>query len=286
MMYKNFPMWRQIEIDLHSFCNRDCVFCPRHSDMSGVRKNKYGNKIRKRTPSEKIYDIINQAYELGFKGNISLHRLSEPFLDSRYVDFAKYAKSKGLSIQEFTNGDVLRNNIQLCKKIDGLIDTLIIGLYDYETYNQKDKEMQFWKSRFKKTKVQFSLPREKTRIRQGSKFHSSKRWNPALNRPCKVTDLLLIRYDGEVALCCEDDKCSFNLGNAFEKSLKDIWWSEKHINIVNDLQKSGGRRKFKLCKNCYVYTNLRFRKQTKIRSGIKKIMWRFNLIKLKPREPL
>ena len=92
-MYQ-LPMWSSMEMDLSAFCNRDCIFCPRYHDRSGVRKDADGKNIMQQMPSEHIYNIINQAKDLEYKGIIKLHRLSEPLIDSRYLEIAKYIKKQ------------------------------------------------------------------------------------------------------------------------------------------------------------------------------------------------
>jgi len=47
-----FPIWENLEIDIQSSCNRDCEFCLRFLDRSGVRKDKRGNQIVTRIPTE------------------------------------------------------------------------------------------------------------------------------------------------------------------------------------------------------------------------------------------
>lgn len=248
-----FPIWRSLEIDIQSACNRNCEFCPRYLDRSGVRKDAKGNPIHQKMPTDQIYRIIDQAHALGFSGKIKLHRLSEGLLDDRYLEFATYIKAKGLSLVEDTNGDVLRKNRDLCSKLDGLIAHLTIGLYDYSNDLEKQQEMFFWCGQFKKTKLAFSLPREHCIIRQGSEIYDSVLKDPAaLERSCKQPSCFLhIRYDGNVSLCCDDDHCQFDLGNAFTDSLASIWWSYKHIKIARTLEKAGGRHYFPLCRNCY-----------------------------------
>lgn len=248
-----FPLWHSLEIDIHSACNRDCDFCPRYLDRSGVRKDANGAPVHHKMPTHQVYRIIDQAHALGFRGKTKLHRLSEGLLDDRYLEFASYIKEKGLSLVEDTNGDILRKDRELCTRLDGLIDRLTIGLYDYRTELKKRQEMIFWHSRFKKTKLSFSLPREHCIIRQGSKFYGEVPKNPeALKLPCNQPSFFLhIRYDGNVSLCCEDDNCQFGLGNTFTDSLSTIWWSSKHIKIARTLKKTGGRRHFPLCNRCY-----------------------------------
>ncbi len=251
--YSGFPIWTNLEIDIQASCNRDCEFCPRFWDRSGVRKDEHGNQILTKMSSEQVYNFIDQAHQLGFKGKIKLHRLSESLLDKRYVEFAKYIKIKGLRLLENTNGDVFKKNDALCAKLDGLIEHLTIGLYDYQNEGEKQEEMAYWRSKFKKTEVVFSLPPENCTIRQGSKVYFETLKNPqALELPCpQPYRMMLIRYDGNVSLCCEDDGCHFDLGNAFEQSLQEIWWSYKHIKIARTLEKQGGRHQFERCSRCY-----------------------------------
>jgi len=253
-----FPFWENLEIDIQSACNRDCEFCPRFSDRSGIRKDKKGNQIITQMPTEKVYHLINQAAQLNYKGKIKLHRLSESLLDKRYLEFAKYIKSKGLRLLENTNGDVLRANEKLCQQLDGIIEHITIGLYDYKNEQEKQAEIAFWRTRFKKTQVAFSFPPEKCIIRQGAKVYTDIiKDSSALDLPCTQPNrMFLIRYDGNVQLCCEDDGCHFDLGNAFEQSLQEIWWSSKHIKIAKTLEKSRGRHQFKRCSQCYNSQNL------------------------------
>lgn len=248
-----FPIWENLEIDIQSSCNRDCEFCPRYYDRSGVRKDAEGNQVIAKMPTEKVYDLIDQAHHLGFRGKIKLHRLSESMLDKRYVEFARYIKSKGLRLLENTNGDVLKKNEALCEQLDGLIEHLTVGLYDYHNEIEKQAEIAYWQSKFTKTQLAFSTPPENCTIRQGAKIYFEVEKNPAaLELPClQPSRMMLVRYDGEVSLCCEDDQCHFNLGNIFEKSLEEIWWSYKHIRIATILQKAGSRHHFARCSQCY-----------------------------------
>jgi radical SAM protein with 4Fe4S-binding SPASM domain len=250
---RSIPMWSVMEIELQSNCNRDCYFCPRCGDRSGIRKNANGKHIKKSMPTWKIYDLIDQAAKLGFKGYLDFHRLSEPFLDKRYIEVASYAKEKGIKIWEFTNGDILKKNPALCSKIDGLVDGFTIGLYDYKNAKEREKQMRYWMNRFKTTKVVFSLAAEFPGKRQKSKLYMNELVTPKTrNYPCFECFGLRIRYDGNVELCCEDDQCTFKLGNVFDSSIEDIWWSEKHIKIVNSLKVKGGRNLYPTCRNCII----------------------------------
>ncbi|MCK4995663.1 MAG: SPASM domain-containing protein [Thermoplasmatales archaeon] len=248
---KTIPLWFGLEIELQSDCNRNCFFCPRYEDRSSIRKDSNGKHTKKSMPTKKITDIIDEAEKLGFKGPIGFHRLSEPFLDKRYLELATYAKNKGMKVWENTNGDLLKNDPALCSKLDDLLTGITIGLYDYKNKKERNAQVRFWENRFKETNVVFSLAAEFPKIRQNSKLYDKKLVTSRIrNCPCFQTRVLRIRYDGEVSLCCQDDQCSFKLGNVFNSSIKDIWWSEKHIKIVNSLKVPGGRISYTLCSNC------------------------------------
>ncbi len=60
---------------------------------------------------------------------------------------------------------------------------------------------------------------------------------------------MLVQYDGEVCLCCEDTAAAFELGNVHRQSLGEIWYSERHAGIVQDLI-AGRRDRYELCRSC------------------------------------
>jgi radical SAM protein with 4Fe4S-binding SPASM domain len=60
---------------------------------------------------------------------------------------------------------------------------------------------------------------------------------------------MLIRYDGRMANCCEDLHAEFDLGSVHEKSLEELWFSERHVATVLDLVR-GRRTGYALCERC------------------------------------
>jgi radical SAM protein with 4Fe4S-binding SPASM domain len=70
------------------------------------------------------------------------------------------------------------------------------------------------------------------------------------NAPChRPLIRMLIQYDGEMCNCCEDTHGAFGLGNVYEHSLEELWFSERHREIVESLI-AGEREKYRLCRNC------------------------------------
>lgn len=254
MRKEDFEIFHLLEIDLTSMCNRDCWWCPRYTDRSGVRKNADGSKVNKKAPTDKVLSIIDQAAELGFRGSIDFHRMSEPFLDDRYMLFANYANSKGMFVKVNTNGDFLRNNLELCAEVNKVVKWMQIGIYDAPNEQAIAEEMKFWQARFPNVQfLCFSLPEKNLNVRQGSQHYETAFKDPIIQAlPCNTMRGLRIRYDGAVSFCCDDDWNAFDLGNAFETPIKDIWWSEKHMILREALKEPGARQKFPFCSKCYL----------------------------------
>ena len=60
---------------------------------------------------------------------------------------------------------------------------------------------------------------------------------------------MIIRHDGEMLNCCEDTHGAWGLGNVHESSLEELWHSERHVRVVQDLI-AGHRDRYALCRNC------------------------------------
>ena len=245
------PVFHKLGIELQSNCNRDCFFCPRHGDDSGKRVGPDGKKVAVAMPTEKVLDILDQAAELGFRGLVAFKHMSEPFMDPRHVEMAWEARKRGMIPYTHTNGDYLRNNEELCRKAVEVFEYIVVGLYDYETDEQLQAEKAFWNERLKGTRVKFSevgkgIPR--TAVPGDERMVAEKKAFP--NAPCsRPTKRLMVHYDGEIAICCEDLKAEFGVGNAFVTPIKDLWYNQRHRQIIGDLR-NGRRTKYPLCAKC------------------------------------
>jgi radical SAM protein with 4Fe4S-binding SPASM domain len=70
------------------------------------------------------------------------------------------------------------------------------------------------------------------------------------NGPChRPLIRMIIQYDGEVANCCEDTYGAFRLGNVHKTSLRELWFSERHTQVIENLAQ-GRREMYDLCARC------------------------------------
>jgi radical SAM protein with 4Fe4S-binding SPASM domain len=255
------PLFQRLMIETQSHCNRSCWFCLRTHDRSGIYVTADGSSVMKSMPTEKVLDILDQAQEMGFRQNVAFYHYSESLLDKRNFDFAHKARKQGMHPYLHTNGDVLENNEALCEEVQDVYDRIVIGLYDYRTSAEMEEAKRLWRERLNRVVLEFSpigaedidpsvhtiaAPRAliapDARIR-GPDFVFA-------NAPChRPLIRMIIRYDGTVCNCCEDSTGAFDLGNAFENSLEELWFSERHLQIMQDLV-AGQRQKYELCRNC------------------------------------
>jgi radical SAM protein with 4Fe4S-binding SPASM domain len=70
------------------------------------------------------------------------------------------------------------------------------------------------------------------------------------NAPChRPLIRMIVQWDGAVSNCCEDTYGAFDLGNVYERSLADLWFSERHVQVVENLV-AGRREQYALCRRC------------------------------------
>lgn len=256
----SIPLFERLQIESQSHCNRACWFCPRTYDRSGNYLDASAKPIIDKMPTEKILDVLDQAAAMGFQGLVGFHHYSEPLLDNRNLMLAREALARGLKPYIHTNGDVLVNNSELCREVSRHYTFIVLGLYDYETDEELAEAKRRWQERLPDVDLRFSS----IGINGAKKAHSigvpkalvptdSRMALPDLtfaNGPCgRPLIRLIIQYNGKMCNCCEDDSGTFELGSIYENSLEELWYSERHIQIVEDLL-AGRREKYKLCSNC------------------------------------
>ena len=256
-MKMNFPLFKQLHIETHSNCNRECKTCLRQNTHG---RWKDGEKINEYMSSDMVFKIIDDASNIPeFDGKICLQYFNEPFMDERLRTFGKYAKDKGFKTFVNTNGDFITPDI--AKKIDGNLDYINISLYDYIhkdilTYTKERadfvKRIKEIRKLFEKTVCVFSTIKHLTTHFSPRKEDLKKRIRDNIDKPCTICCQyrLVIDYKGDMRVCCEDINNIFGMGNINNHSLLELWYDEKHQTIVKDLMEEGGRSKYSYCSIC------------------------------------
>jgi radical SAM protein with 4Fe4S-binding SPASM domain len=254
------PLFERMQIESQSNCNRSCWFCPRTYDRSGNYLDAAGRSVFNELPTEKILDLLDQAQAMGYRERVTFFHYSEPLLDKRNIMLAREAKKRGMKPYLHTNGDMLKNDNTLCEEVKQVYGLVVVGLYDYRTTQELEEAKRYWQNRLAGANLRFSaigLSGARSAFSNGvpkALVPSDPRMaTPDLtfaNAPChRPLIRLVIRHDGEMCNCLEDAHGAFQLGNVFQSSLKDLWFSERHVQVVTDLI-AGRREKYDLCRNC------------------------------------
>jgi len=256
----DIPLFERLQIESQSNCNRSCWFCPRTYDRSGKYLDHGGDSVQNQMPTWKILDLLDQAKVLGFRGRVGFHHYSEPLLDKRNIMLAREARKMGMQPYLHTNGDVLEHDSSLCEEVKTVYGLIVVGLYDHKTNEELEKAKQYWQVRLRGANLKFSAIGVLGK-RSGYSMGIPKALAPSDSRmavpdlvypngPChRPLIRMIIQHDGSMCNCCEDTSGAFRLGNVFQTSIKDLWFSEDHIGIVRDLL-SGYRHRYQLCRLC------------------------------------
>lgn len=236
---------KEIEIETVNRCNGKCSFCP-------VNVNEPQREYAK-MPTELFQKIINELAQLEYKNKISIYSNNEPFLDSRIVEFYKYAKKKlpNAYFNLFTNGSLL--TLDNFKEIVQYVDNMVIDNYNDDLeVNRNLQEVYNYLEQHKElhSKVNFAVRMQnEVRFSRGGQAPNKKEVK-GINELCLLPfRQMVIRPTGEVSLCCNDALGKYTLGNVNEENIETIWNSRQY-NEIRDEMKKNLRKNLFLCKNC------------------------------------
>jgi radical SAM protein with 4Fe4S-binding SPASM domain len=160
------------------------------------------------------------------------------------------------------------------EEIKKIYELIVVGVYDYKTNEELEDAKRYWQDRLAGANLKFSaigLSGGRSAYSMGipkALVPTDRRMAvPDLtypNGPChRPLIRMIIQYDGEVANCCEDMHGSFKLGNVHHQSLEELWFSERHVRLIEDLIE-GRREKYSLCRDCPLSPTGPAREGTKI----------------------
>ena len=235
-----------LELETQSTCNRTCTTCLRNSHPDRAAVQDWFEL--KQMPMEMIVQAFEEATAMGFRGMLSLSHFNEPLQDPRLVEIVKLSKAYPFSMTVIhTNADFLTE--EMARELDGPLTGMTVALYYDEP--QKSPRAAWIQSLFKKTIVNltggvhmvshFSPRPDLPQLIMGSQHN-----------PCfEPTRRLILNHRGEMLLCCDDMIGHFDLG-VFGPgtSLEQLWFSEKHQEMVLNLRQANSRQQYPHCASC------------------------------------
>lgn len=260
---------RTIQFEISTFCNANCLFCPRASMT----------RPQGEMSDEIFYEIIKQGKEIGVRRFFPFLN-GEPFTHLKIFEKLGFMEKEGVRTSLFTNAGVLTK-----EKIDKLVQyknieyiNCSLNAATEETYDKVVRGPDFKKT---KENINYLISKAPFRVRVTMAMVKEniyekelflKQWknkgklgeflNWAGDRhdafektgervPCsQFLTKLSILWDGRVCLCCMDYDGRVILGDMKKESLAEIW------NKAEILRKRHRALDFNmpLCRDCNVNT--------------------------------
>ena len=118
------PQPNVVNIETINRCNSTCEFCTANVNAEKRPLRKIDDSL--------YYSIIDQLADWGYKGHLTLYGNNEPWLDTRIVEFHKYAREKLPDSYIFMSTNGLLLNVEKLLQIKPYINQLIINNYALE----------------------------------------------------------------------------------------------------------------------------------------------------------
>ncbi len=228
-----------IEIETTTECNRKCVYCPNYTYDRG-----------KHLMSEKLFKkIVDELASINFRGRVSPHFYGEPLLDKRLPDLVKYVREKLplSSIVIFSNGDPLTIDL-FNKLIESGVNQFCITEHGKTMSKNMRQVMDYIKDKpHLKNKIFYFKVKETTPL-----FNRGGLVEPDIKirfEKCRApSDVVVIDYQGNVILCCNDFFSSVVFGNVEKEFLIQIWKKPFYKKVRKDTRQ--GIIDLDICKKC------------------------------------
>lgn len=243
LKYGDTNLFNDINIETTTACNKRCSYCPNSVFDRGLLANE-------RLMDEDLFKkIIDELAEINFDGRISPHSYGESLLDKRLGSLMTYTRKKlpKARLEIFTSGDLLTPDLYK-RLIDAGVDRFYVSQHGETMSKNMVLLYQFLKENPDKKKVvTYGVVTPETPLcnRGGLVNPATINLEPRCSSP---SNPVVIDYKGDVVLCCNDYLGSVIFGNVEDKSLVEIWKSEKYKLIRNQLRKR--IYQLDLCKKC------------------------------------
>ena len=235
-------MFTSIKIQTAQACNRRCGFCPKSvMDANDQRMD------------DSLFELVlQQLRAMDYSGRVTPFLQNEPLLDQRMPGFIRHIKQllPKAYISLSTNGDRLVD-VTLRKALAGCgLDSLLINCYgSHQLYEQRRELADEWARECRQVAVHTSGDACRHPGLPGT-LRVRVRWVPAaqpdfwnfagavpavapadeqrMRHRCNaIFEQLCVNCGGDAVLCCADWRNDIVLGNVAERSLGQLWESER-----------------------------------------------------------
>lgn len=240
-------MFETLDFETIGSCNRTCRTCIRnsHPDRDAV-ESWFGQNLLE---EDLIYEAVEQALAMGFRGRVVLSHYNEPLMDERLPRIAHRVRSYPFeAVYLNTNADFITP--ELADELDGALDYANVTLYMNGRVGAK--RAKWIPTLFQETEARIIMidrrPHHATHFTPA--FDLQAKIKVAQGKPCHPRKVI-INHRRQYLLCCDDLIGNFDLGTFPEISIRDHWLG-KRKGINKTLSRPGGRSNYSYCTTCPV----------------------------------
>lgn len=268
----------RVMIENTNVCNANCIFCP-HKIMKrkvGVMNMGLFKKIIEECKKVKIEYV-------------TIYGFGEPLLDKQFFERVEYTKSVGIQrVTTNTNGMYLDEE-KIEKVFNSGLDEIYVSFdaatsktykkirpgLDFQIVKKNILNLVKERERRQSKKPEIVLSYVESRDNKHEIKKYIKQWKGMVDNisvsfiqnwtgdiesgeilmggrrdPCRLlwTDMV-ISWNGDVPLCCNDYGNRMILGNINDQSIKEVWGGDK-LRIIRELHKGGEFEKINICAKC------------------------------------
>lgn len=232
--YGDPHFYHDVAIEIETCCNRACWYCPQSLEKLPKQQMTTENFLR----------TLARLQEIRWAGHVTYSIFNEPLLDPRIVEFVaatKRAVPGAFPIIQ-TNGD---------KLTEGMVEALLAAGMVRCIVTQHPPSNARWEQKIDAIKSRWPHIVRIQRLRNLRNVAGLIQGvvTDAPTAPCTAPqNCLVIRFNGDVGICCSDYYRKIKIGNIVEESIMQIW--EKPASMRLRQQLSRGIRNPSICKSC------------------------------------
>jgi MoaA/NifB/PqqE/SkfB family radical SAM enzyme len=292
------PYPQNLIIDIHSYCNARCLICPYPKVKDRLPMGWMEDDLFRRLIRE--FAEIKAQYPI--RGHVIFCNMGEALIDPQVVEKLSFVRKLGLPVILQTNAALLtpeKTDRLLDSGFDGPIYISFHGItknvYEgimglpykktlanihyltgkYSKVNirayafnwplgEAAKVKKYWRSRG--VPVAIGIPNSRANLVSATEGLPLKYPGPWL-KGCKKGEPLrdmVISFDGQTVLCCEDMGRRATLGNVRDQSILEVWNSPQAEKVLDYLYGGGwGKKDGFLCRGCQFGLSTPFRRLMK-----------------------
>lgn len=294
------PYPSNLILDVHSYCNASCRICPYHELHGELTMGFMDQGLFKKIIDE--FAEIARLYPI--RAHVIFCNMGELFIDPDIFEKISYVLRSGLKLVIQTNASLLtpgrtdkliatgfKGKIYIsCHGITPSVYKEVMGLDLHKTLGNIDylighypknliqiraaaynwplgevlKIKRYWKERGVSVKI--FLPNSRTGLVSSCMSWKSKYPGYKLKGCKKHLPLrdMVVSFNGDAVLCCEDMARKAVLGNLKDKSIREVWNSGEAVNLLNAIYSGkAGDRDF-ICRTCEFGVSNSYRKLIKV----------------------